>query len=145
MPRIILPQEMTVASGRPGEAFFTTYLEQESRSDDLKLQDYRRMLDNDGQIQMLWNAITNTILSAGFEIQDDSDTETEEPSEEQQFIERNFTQPIWKGGMSMKIDTINRTMLRALVEGYRLFEVIYRKGEDGKLYLDKLAPRSGKN
>ncbi len=141
---IKMPSNMTALFGKPGETFVNAYLKEEKRLDDLKITDYRKMLDNDGLIQMLWNAIVNTIMAAGFKVDDDDDVETEQASEEQQFIEKVLFTPEWKGGMSIDFETTTRTMLRAFIEGYRVFEVVWKNGEDGKFYVDKLAPRAGK-
>src|SRR5690606_22668496 len=65
------------------------YKLEERKVDDLKISDYRRMRDNDGEVQMLLNATKNTILSAGFDILDDPDWEDKDnPSEEKLFIEK---------------------------------------------------------
>ena len=47
------------------------------------------------------------------------------------------------GGMDLSMTLTNRYQLRAFIEGYRIFEVVYRAGEDGMIYLRKLAPRAG--
>lgn len=118
------------------------YEEWEEYSDELSLKDYRRMLQNDGQIQMLYNAIVNTILANGFYVQDDDDIEEEE-SDEKKFIEEVLFTPAYKGGMSTSFNLVNRTAMRAFVEGFRVFEVVYKKRDDGKVGIEKLAPRAG--
>jgi hypothetical protein len=136
--------QMTTIFGKPGEVFVSSYNNEEKRIDDLKITDYRKMVDNDGLIQMLWNAITNTIMSAGFKIEDDEDIETEESSEEKKFIEKIIFTPEYKGGMSIPFEVTTRTMLRSFIEGYRVFEVVWKLGENNKFIIDKLAPRAGK-
>ena len=69
--KIPLDKNMFAAVGVPGEMTVSGILDEEQRVDNLKITDYRRMLDNDGQVQMLWNAIVNTIQSAGVTINDD--------------------------------------------------------------------------
>jgi len=118
-------------------------ISEEIRQDNLKITDYRRMFDNDGQVQMLVNAVFNTILAPGIAIVDDPEYEAEEDSEEKIFIEKNLLSPQWKGGMEMSMELTNRYALRAFIEGYRLFEIVYRLDPDGKIYLRKLAPRAG--
>ena len=68
---IVGAKELTIEVGHGGESLVLGYTGEERRVDDLTIKDYRRMIDNDGQMQMLWNAISNTILSAGIEFQDD--------------------------------------------------------------------------
>lgn len=139
-----IPDNMTTQFGKPGEMFVMNYKNEERRIDNLKITDYRLMLDNDGLIQMLWNAIVNTIMSAGFKIEDDGDIESEKSSKEKEFIEKVLFSPVWKGGMKTSFNLVSRTMLRAFVEGYRVFELVWKMGEDGKFYIDKVAPRAGK-
>lgn len=127
------------SSGKAGERLLDSFKKEERRVDTLRIEDYRKMVNNDGQIQMLINAVTNTIISSGVTIEDD--WENKEESEEKQFIEDCLFSSTWKGGMSIPMATTNRTMLRGFIEGYRLFEVVYKLGEDGKYRIDKLAPR----
>lgn len=141
-PRVNL-SKLIRSSGKPGEMLIKSYENTEQRVDDLRIEDYRRMLNNDGQIQMLYNAVVNTILSAGLDIAEDESWDQDEDSEERTFIESCLFSPYWKGGMTISIEDTCRNMLRAFVEGYRIFEVIYKVGEDNKIRLDKLAPRSG--
>lgn len=143
LQKVTVPRQMMSSLAQYGESFVSSYRMEENKVDDLKISDYRKMLD-DGQIQMLYNAITNTILAAGVDIEDDDSIESEESSEEHEFIEKVLFDPEWKGGMSLSFDAVNRSILRALIEGYRCFEVIWKSGEDGKIMLDKLAPRAGK-
>ena len=130
--------------GTKGEMLVQGASKEEQRIGDLTIRDYRKMIDNDGQVQMIVNAIVNTIMAAGVQIVDDPEvTEEQSPSEEMQFIEQNLFTPLWKGGMSIPMERVNRTNLRGFTEGYRVSEVIYRKDPDGKIRLDRLAPRSG--
>jgi hypothetical protein len=143
----------TKQKGKPGELWTEAFENNERRVDTLEIADYRRMRDNDGQVQMLLSATYNTILGVGYEILDDPDfiqqqVETEvgmQESEEKQFVEENLTEPRWKNGMSRSMTLTNKTNLRALEEGYRVSEVIYRVDEDGKIRLDQLAPRALKD
>lgn len=153
--------------GVSGETFIQSFHNEEKRVDDLKIEDYRKML-NDGQVQMIWNAIVNTIMSKGSEVMDDKDfiegqSETGVPdkednveaqeneaieiesSKEKQFIENVLFDSAEKGGMSTSFELTTRRMLRAFVEGYRVFEVLYQKNADGTIGIKELAPRAGKN
>lgn len=129
--------------GVKGEQLIRSFEKEEIRQDNLKITDYRRMIDNDGQVQMLINAIFNTILSAGITIQDDPSLDQEEESEEKKFVEENLLSPKWKNGMELSMEMTNRYKLRSYIEGYRIFEVVYRLDPDGKIRLRKLAPRAG--
>lgn len=149
--KAVKPQDMTEQIGFPADpriitssvsSMFKTYEAEERRVDVLKIADYRRMRDNDGQVQMLISSIKNTIFSVGFDILDDPDWEDKQkPSEEKIFIEKNLTSPYWKGGMYTDITSVNSIILRALEEGFMPLEIVYRE-EDGKLLLDKILPRT---
>lgn len=151
---VILPKEDTFEIGVRGEFLVSSYNSEEFRVDDLTIKDYRRMKDNDGEIQMLLNAIYNSILSAGFTIMDDIEYDPESSdnlrdtdsvsSPEKDFIEANLTNPLWKKGMSRSIGLTNKTNLRAFEEGYRVSELIYRVDDDGMIRLDRLAPRAAR-
>jgi len=145
MPTVKTPREMTTIVGVPGESLISNYDGEERRIDYLTLQDYRSMVDNDGQVQMLVNAINNTILASGVEIVDPSNYEGLEDSEEKLFIESNLFNSSHDGGMAKSLELTNRIMLRAFIEGYRVFEVVYKLGDDKKIHLDRLASRAGIN
>lgn len=149
--KVALPRSARSELGVGGEQLISTYYNEEYRQDDLGILDYRRMKNNDGQVQMLLNALVNTILSAKVRIIDDpdyakehkSEDGEENESEEKKFIEQNLFSPAWKGGLdnTMPFALTNRYNLRALEEGFRVFEVVYRVDPDGKIRLRKLAPR----
>jgi hypothetical protein len=122
--------------GSGGESVFGLTSNEEINTDKISLADYRSMLDTDGQVQMLYHAITNTILSAGVELR----TENEEMKE---FFENIFFGTYAEGGFRSGFNLTNRYILRALIEGFRAFEIIYRI-VDGKIVLEDIAPRSGR-
>lgn len=130
--------------GVRGQQLVQAYLREELRQDNLKIEDYRRMLDNDGQMQMIWNAIVNTILQAGIDIIDDKSVKGEE-SEQLQFVKKNLLSRYSAGGMSMSMNLVNRTLMRAFIEGYIIHEIVWRTESDGKFALDKVLPRTGSN
>ena len=123
--------------GSGGESLFSLIDNEEINVDKLSLADYRAMLDNDGQIQMLYNAITNTILSAGVELIGTDETT-------KQFIKEILFNNHNEGGFYSGFSLTNRRIMRAILEGFRAFEIIYRI-KDGKIVLDDVAPRSGRS
>jgi len=141
-PRVNVKKKIkTTSIGIGGERMINSFRMEEDRVDDLTIEDYRRMVDNDGQVQMIYNAITTAIHSAGLTVQDDPEVETAEPSEEKEFIERVLFAPIPKNGMATPIVDVNRTMLRAFIEGYRVFELVYKQ-VDNQVFIDRVAPRA---
>jgi hypothetical protein len=78
------PAGLTKTIGVRSELSYNIYQKEERRVDDLGLLDYRGMVDNDGTMQMIINAINNLILSASFEIQDDEVFSEEQKGNEKQ-------------------------------------------------------------
>jgi len=145
-PRI--PQDSFKIIGAPGEQLVRNFDKEETRNDSITIMDLRRMINNDGQMQMLWNAIQTTIMSAGFSIIDDEDFLAENPDEvspEKEFIEKIFTKSSKKGGMGTPWDVTTRTFLRALIEGFICFEVVYKRLPDGSIGLEGVEPRVALN
>ena len=114
MPRKTLPKDGTQEIGVKGELstvaaqISAKFQSEEKRVDDLTIFDYRRMRDNDGQVQMLLNAIYNTILSRGVDIEEGEEWEGEEDSPEKQFIQDNLLQSPWSGGMQTEMQKVNK-------------------------------------
>lgn len=127
--------------GVQGESLTSAYNHLELRTDSLKPSDYRLMIDNDGQVQMLYLAIANTILSAGYDFIDD-DSKSEEDSPELAFIKETFETPMWSDGMKIPLRLVLKQMMRAFIDGYRVFEIVYKKRDDGMIGIEKIAPRS---
>jgi hypothetical protein len=103
--------------GTAGESLFSSFRDEEINNDDRTLEDYRRMIDNDGQMQMLYSAIVGTILSAGFTLMDDESIPQEQTSREKEFIDEMLFTPPHKGGMRSSFELTNRRMLRTLNGG----------------------------
>lgn len=133
--------------GVMGEMVVSSFYSQERKVDTLTLSDYRRMKDNDGEVQMIISAVKNTLMSAGFDLKDGGKFERvnkDDESEEIKLVRQNLFSPLWEGGMKTDFELTTKIMLRAFEEGFRAFEVIYRLDKDGKMRLDKLAPRASR-
>ncbi len=115
--------------------FTALYNREEQRKDKVTVEDYRKMLDNDGTVEAIYNLITWTIKSANykFEAKDGG-------TKELQLVEDNFLRAPHEGGMSTPFDLVLGDMLRAIAEGFRLYERVW-KLQDGKVMYKKLAPR----
>jgi SPP1 gp7 family putative phage head morphogenesis protein len=142
-------KEIGISSARilssTAPSLISTYNLEERRVDDLKISDYRRMRDNDGEVQMLLNAVKNVILGGGFDIIDDPEWDDKEnPSEEKLFIEKNLINPSWRGGMTNNINIVFMTMLRALEEGFIPHEIVYKLNDENQIILDKVIARTTK-
>lgn len=115
--------------------FTALYNREEQRKDAVTVEDYRKMLDNDGTVEAIYNLITWSIKAANykFEAKDGG-------TKELQLVEDNFLRAPHEGGMSTPFDLVLGDMLRALSEGFRLYERVW-KLEGGQVMYKKLAPR----
>lgn len=104
----------------------------------VKIKDLNKMLDNDGTAQALYLVFTNPILGSGWKIEpyDTSD----EAKKQAEFVESVLRKPPEQGGMSTPMDLVLEDMLRAVVEGFRVYEKVYSI-QDGKIVYSKIASR----
>lgn len=109
----------------------------EPRADSLTVKDYVEMRQNDGTVSSLYNILTLPILASNRTIEADEDDANEEQAD---FIRNNLLEPPHKGGMEIPLGLILADMLRGVLEGFRLFEKVYRI-QDGKITYKKLASR----
>lgn len=120
--------------------FNLLYNREEARKDTISVTDYRKMLDNDGTAEAVYNLLTLPVKGATYHFEVD-----EGGAKELALVEDNFTLPPHMGGMSLPFDLFIADMLRGIVEGFRLFETVVTIGEHGstkgKYVYRKLAPR----
>lgn len=127
--------EVGVETGVSGD-FTSLYNKEEARSDTVTIADYKKMLDNDGTVEAIYNMITWPIKGADFHFDVEAGGDAE-----LQLVEDNFMLPQHKGGMSMSFDILLGDMLRAIAEGFRLYEKVWQL-QDGKYVYRKIAPRN---
>lgn len=104
----------------------------------VKVEDFKKMLDNDGTVQALYNTIVMPILGSNWTIEPDEDTP--EGVKQSQWVEDALRTPPHKEGMSTPFDLFLAQSLRAVVEGFAPFEKVFDIKE-GKLVYRKLAWR----
>lgn len=131
------PKDLTGEIGFAGDIVFEGFDREESRVDDIKIEDYRKMLDNDTTVEALYNIFTMSILAATYHIDADSNDEGEVQAE---LVRRNLLEPPHKGGMQTPMSLFIDQSLAAIYEGFALFEKVYEV-RDGKLVLKRLAHR----
>lgn len=131
------PKNLTSEIGFAGDIVFEGFDSEESRVDDIKIEDYRKMLDNDTTVEALYNIFTMSILAATYHIDADSNDEGEVQAE---LVRRNLLEPPHKGGMQTPMSLFIDQSLAAIYEGFALFEKVYEV-RDGKLVLKRLAHR----
>lgn len=131
------PKNLTSEIGFAGDIVFEGFDREESRVDDIKIEDYRKMLDNDTTVEALYNIFTMSILAATYHIDADSNDEGEVQAE---LVRRNLLEPPHKGGMQTPMNLFIDQSLAAIYEGFALFEKVYEV-RDGRLVLKRLAHR----
>nr|DAU09439.1 MAG TPA: Portal protein [Caudoviricetes sp.] len=131
------PKNLTSEIGFAGDIVFESFDREESRTDDISIKDYRRMLDSDTTVEALYNIFTMSILAATYHIDADSEDVDEAQAE---FVRRNLLEPPHKGGIQTPMNLFIDQSLIAIYEGFALFEKVYEL-RDGKLVLKRLAHR----
>ena len=131
------PKNLTSEIGFAGDIVFESFDREESRTDEISIKDYRRMLDSDTTVEALYNIFTMSILAATYHIDADGEDVDEAQAE---FVRRNLLEPPHKGGMQTPMNLFIDQSLIAIYEGFALFEKVYEL-RDGKLVLKRLAHR----
>ena len=104
----------------------------------IKVADFKKMLDNDGTVQALYNTIVMPILGSNWTIEADEDTPV--GVEQTEKVEGWLRTPPHKGGMTTPFDLVLAQALRAIVEGYSGFEKVLDV-KDGYIVFKKIAWR----
>jgi hypothetical protein len=123
--------------GVSGESVIAGFNQEEARSDSLSVADYIKMRQNDGTVASLYNILTLPILANTYAIRADDKDSGEEQAE---FVRGNLMEPPNKGGMDVPLSLFLADSLRAVIEGFRLFEKIYEL-RGGKIVYKRLATR----
>ena len=131
------PKNLTSEIGFAGDIVFESFDREESRTDEVSIKDYRRMLDSDTTVEALYNIFTMSILAATYHIDADSEDADEAQAE---LVRRNLLEPPHKGGIQTPMNLFIDQSLIAIYEGFALFEKVYEL-RDGKLVLKRLAHR----
>lgn len=132
------PANAEQESGVSGDSIFSTFDREVERDDKNKIETYRKMRNTDGTVDALYNVVTRPILASTYGVKADPDDEGEEQAE---FIRKCLFEPVYKGGMETPFSLVLEQMLKAVMDGFEVFERVYSYDEDGKLVLKKLALR----
>lgn len=135
-----MPQGGTAEIGVTGQSIIGGFQDEEARVDTLTVDNYVKMRQTDGTTAMLYNVLTLPIASSAYSFKAD---EADASSEQMDFIEQVLTNPPHKGGMEIPLPLVLADMLRAVLEGFRLYEKVYRVNAEGRIVYRKLAPRDG--
>lgn len=124
--------------GVAGNVVFSGFDGEEKRTDSVSIQTYRDMLDKDTTVEALFNVFTLPIIATNYKINADEDDLNEEQAE---FIRGCLFEPPYKGGMETPFSLFLDQLLLAAVDGFQLFERVYRLDDKSKFTLKKLAHR----
>lgn len=130
--------EMTSESGVAGDEVFGSLNNELERADNISIKDYRKMRDTDGTVESLYNIVTRPILATTYGIKASEDDTDEEQAE---FIRNSLFEQPYLGGMDIPFGLVLEQMLHALIDGFEVFERVYKMTDDGKITLKKLALR----
>ena len=104
----------------------------------VKVADFKKMLDNDGTVQALYNTIVMPILGSNWSIEPEDDSP--EAVKQSEKVEEWIKTPPHKGGMTTPIDLVLAQTLRGVIEGYSGFEKVLSI-KNGYVVFRKLAWR----
>lgn len=130
--------KMTDEVGVAGEVVFTGFKDEEARIDKVSIATYREMVDRDPTIESLYNIFTLPVIAATYRIDPDENDNAETQAE---FVRRNLLEPPHKGGMELPFSLFLDQLLLATIDGFQLWERVYRIDDAGLLALRKLAHR----
>lgn len=114
------------------------------------IKQMQQMLDNDGTAQGLNNMIKFPVLASGWKIvpdpadvviTKDADGNDVETHPQADFVEAALRNPQHKGGMSTPFGVVLANIMRAVLEGYRFFELVYKFNDEGQIVFQKIAAR----
>lgn len=129
---------MTDEVGVAGEVVFTGFKNEEARSDRVSIATYREMLDKDPTVESLFNIFTLPVIAATYRVDADENDTAETQAE---FVRKTLLEPPHKGGMELPFSLFLDQLLLAVVDGFQLWERVYRLDDDKRLALKKLAHR----
>lgn len=112
---------------------------EEVNTDNVKIKDLVRMRRNDGTATALYNVMTMPILANPTSIEPADDSAA--AKEQAKFVASALYDPPHTGGMTTPFKLVLADMLRAIVEGYRVFEIVYAINPEGKIVFRKIATR----
>lgn len=130
--------KMTDEVGVAGEVVFNGFKDEEARADKTTIQTYRDMIDKDPTVESLYNIFTLPVIAATYRIDPDENDNAETQA---QFVRKNLLEPPHKGGMELPFSLFLDQLLLSVVDGFQLWERVYRIDEEGHLALKKLAHR----
>lgn len=115
--------------------FNVLYNREETRRATVSISDIRKMVDNDGTAEAMYNLLTWPIMQAARHFEVD-----EGGSAELKLVEENFDKPAFAGGLTYPMDLLISDHLRSYIDGFRFYEKVWQI-YDGQVRYRKIAPR----
>jgi len=106
---------------------------------DIKIKDLVQMRKNDGTARALYSILTEPIKGCPWDYKPGDDSP--EAKKQAEMVKEWLTKPPYEGGMSTPFDLVIADMLRAVLEGFRLFEKVRTISPDGYFVYSKIARR----
>lgn len=106
---------------------------------DIKIKDLVQMRKNDGTARALYLILTEPIKGTPWDYKPGDDSA--EAKKQAELIKDWLTRPPYEGGMSTPFSLVIADMLRAILEGFRLFEKVRTISPDGYFVYSKIARR----
>ena len=140
--------EMTVSQmmeelGVRGIPTIKSYNDEEINPDNLNIEDYIKMQNNDGTVKAITRLFAMPIQSTEVKV-----IPHENDSGEAKFIKNVFKNPQHEGGMNTPLSFVIADMTRAIFEGYRVYEKVPKVIESGEyeglIGWKKIAPRDSR-
>lgn len=107
-------------------------------TDKVTVADLVKMRQEDGTASALYNIMTLPIMANPWDIEADPE---DVDGVQAAFIKDAFSRPSYRGGMTTPFSLVVADALRAVLEGYRLFEKVYTINPEGKIVYRKIASR----
>lgn len=130
--------DMTKEVGVEGDVVVGSFDNEEQRKDKISIKDYRKMFDTDETVEALYNVVTLPILATSFDVVAD---EADVDGEQANFIRNCLFQEGYRGGMETPFSLFLDQTLKAVMDGFAVFERVYRLDSQGRLVYKKLAYR----
>lgn len=106
---------------------------------EVKIKDLQAMRKNDGSAKALYNILTMPIKAADWDIKPKDDSA--EAKKQAEKVKEWLTRPSYEGGMSTPFSLVISDALRAVLEGWRMFEKVHTVSQDGFIVYRKIARR----
>lgn len=132
-----------VEIGSNGYGVFSDFeSENNSLNESRKIADYRKML-SDGTVEALFNILTMPILASQYSIA--AKDKSDEAEKQAEFVRNNLFSQNYEGGMEIPFSLFLDQAMMALVDGFQVWEKVYRLNKDGLYEIKKLALRDSRS